>query len=58
MRTILCLVPSADDVLSKEILSRQRALEDCQVKVINLDEQLDYEQLLDALFDADSVQVW
>lgn len=49
---------SSEDPLTDMVVSAQQAQPDCSVQVFNLDEATDYEKLLDAIFEADSVQVW
>ena len=58
MRQVLCIVSSSEEALTKESISAQGAQPDCVVKVMELGDTADYEKLLDAILEADSVQVW
>lgn len=57
MRRILCIVTS-EDPLTDIVVSAQKAQPDCTIEVYQLSGSPDYEKLLDAIFAADSVQVW
>lgn len=58
MRRILCIVTPPGDPLTDRVISAQQAEPDCTVEVYHLGASPDYEKLLDAIFAADSVQVW
>jgi hypothetical protein len=58
MRRVLCLITTSADPLSETIISAQQTQPDCAVETFQLDSATDYEKLLDAIFAADSVQVW
>lgn len=59
MRQILHILTQSDDPLAAEMIARQRAITEHQVQVVDLTVTVpDYGQLLEAIFKADSVQVW
>jgi hypothetical protein len=58
MRRLLCIVTTPPDPFTETIISAQQAEPDCVVDKFELDSAADYEKLLDAIFAADSVQVW
>ena len=58
MRRVLCIMTTPADPLSESIISAQQAQPDCSLERFELDNATDYEKLLDAIFAADSVQVW
>jgi hypothetical protein len=58
MRRILCIVTSPEDPFTDRVVSAQQTQPDCLVEVYKLVRSPDYEKLLDAIFAADSVQVW
>jgi len=58
MRRILCIVTSSEDPFADRMVSAQQAQPDCLVEVYKLGRSPDYERLLDAIFAADSVQLW
>ena len=58
MRKVLCILTSNGDELSKAVVSAEKGLSDCSVETFELAApQPDYEQLLDAIASADSIQV-
>lgn len=57
MRRVLCIV-TLDDPLAKRVTEEEAKRADCSVEVLRLAENADYEQLMDRIFEADSVQVW
>ena len=58
MRKVLCILTSKGDELSKAVVSAEMGLSDCAVETFDLSvAKPDYEQLLDAISSADSVQV-
>jgi hypothetical protein len=58
MRRVLCILSSAEDDFGKEIVAAEETQPDCSVTVLNLERNVNYDQLLDAILEADSVQVW
>ncbi len=59
MRILLHILTKADDQLAADIISRQRSQSTCCVRVVDLTQpKPDYAALLEAIFQADSVQVW
>jgi hypothetical protein len=58
MRQVLCILTSPQDPFAKTVIAAEQAQPDCAVKVFELGDNLDYEELLDAILAADSVQVW
>jgi hypothetical protein len=58
MRRILCIVTSTHDPLTEEVIAGQQAQKDCSVEVVALGAKPDYEKVMDAILEADSVQVW
>lgn len=59
MRRILCIITSSGDELSKAIVMAQNGVADCAVETFDLSAaNPDYDELLDAIAAADSVQVW
>jgi hypothetical protein len=58
MRRVLCIITDPADPLSETVISAQQSQPDCAVETFRLDRAPDYEKLLDAIFAADSVQVW
>ena len=58
MRRLLCIITNPRDPLAETIVSAQQSHSDCSVERFQLDTTTDYEKLLDAVFAADSVQVW
>jgi hypothetical protein len=58
MRKIVCIL-TKDDVLARQTVTVQKQLADCVVEAIDLNvAEPDYEKLVEAIFAADSVQVW
>jgi hypothetical protein len=59
MRKVLCIMTSTGDELSKAVVAGEKALTDCAVETFDLSvPKPDYEQLLDAIAAAESVQVF
>jgi hypothetical protein len=58
MRRVLCILSSDEDALGKEVIEAEERQPDCSVKVLKLERNVNYDQLLDAVLEADSVQVW
>jgi hypothetical protein len=59
MRQILHIVTKTDDKLAKDIIAAQHKQGNCSVNVVDLTaKDPDYDQLLDEIFQADSIQVW
>ena len=59
MRQILIIITRKDDPLTAEMLRLQSRQPDCAVEVADLTvPEVDYEALLEQIFNADSVQVW
>jgi hypothetical protein len=58
MRRLLCIVTNPSDPLTESIVAAQQSQPDCAVEKFELNTSTDHEKLLDAIFAADSVQVW
>jgi hypothetical protein len=59
MRTILHILTRAEDVLSRDIIERQREFSDVQIDVVELtDAAPDYDALVEKIFAADSIEVF
>jgi hypothetical protein len=58
MRRVLCIVTTPGDSFAESIIAIEQSQPDCSVEKFQLDSATDYERLLDAIFAADSVQVW
>lgn len=59
MRAILHIVTRPDDALAAEVIAQQKQEIELAVRTVDLTKsQPDYDQLLDQIFNADSVQVW
>jgi len=58
MRRVLCVLSSPADALTKDVVATQEKQPDCSVTVLKLERNVNYDQLLDAILEADSVQVW
>jgi hypothetical protein len=58
MRKVLCILTSKGDDLSNAVVSAEKGLSDCAVATFDLAvPKPDYEELLEAIASADSVQV-
>jgi hypothetical protein len=59
MRKLLHILTKPADELAAELVARHQALAACSVRVVDLTQPVpNYQELLEALFEADSVQVW
>ena len=58
MRRILCIFSSQEDEFAKEVVAAEEKQPDCSVNVFKFKGNVNYDQLLDAILEADSVQVW
>jgi len=59
MRTILHILTHSPDPLATDIISAQRELDGLRVQVIDLTKgDPNYDEVLDGIFSADSVEVW
>jgi hypothetical protein len=58
MRTILHILTRAEDALARELVSKQQALPDTRVEIVELQDAPDYGALVEKVFAADSVEVW
>ena len=59
MRQILNILTEANRDLVSSVIDSQKAQKDVQVAVVDLASgDVDYDQLLDQIFAADSVEVW
>jgi len=58
MRRVLCIYSSPVDRLAEEVVVAEEKQPDCSVKVLRLEGDINYDELLDAILEADSVQVW
>ena len=57
MRRVLCIITS-EDSFTEKVISQQEEQPDCSVEVFRVGGSPDYEQLLERIFEAESVQVW
>ena len=59
MRTTLHILTSLDDTLARGVIDAQKQNPDSQVSLIDLTRSTpDYKKLLEAIFEAESIQVW
>lgn len=59
MRQLLHIVTKPDDVLARTMLENEQSLPNTRVDVIDLTKRNpDYNQLVEKIFTADSIQVW
>ena len=59
MSVVLHIITRTEDAFAHDIIARQRLRPECSVQVVDLSQgEPDYDQLLDAIFAADSIQVW
>lgn len=65
MRKILHILSEPDDVVAKQIIDEQKnavkseGLTNCRIEVVLLSEGFkNYEEIVEKIFEADSVQVW
>jgi hypothetical protein len=59
MRAILHILTGPEEELARELIERQRALPDTKVEIVVLtDGTPNYDELVEHIFSADSVQVW
>jgi len=59
MRTVLHILTQPADPLATAILARQQQEPDFTLQVVDLTRpEVDYSALVEAIFEADSVQVW
>ena len=59
MRTILHILTRPEEELARDLIERQRALPDTQVEVVALmDDPPNYDEVVERIFSADSVEVW
>jgi hypothetical protein len=58
MRRVLCILSSDEDGFAKELIAAEERQPDCTVTVLKLEPNVNYNELLDAVLEADSVQVW
>ena len=59
MRKVLHILTRETDADANEVVLRQRAMPDCELETVKLEDgQLDYSNLLQKIFTADSVAVW
>ena len=59
MRKVLHILTKENDTYADEVISRQRAMPDCELTTVDLAAgQPDYPNLLERIFTADSVAVW
>ena len=59
MPRVLFLLTNKDEPLAAEMLRRQAQEPDCQLDVVDLTApEVDYDALLEKIFNADSVQSW
>jgi hypothetical protein len=59
MRRVLHILTRPGDTLGPEIIARQKNGLEIQVEVVDLrTAQPDYKELLEKIFDADSIETW
>ncbi len=59
MRAILHILTHPTDEWSQQLIAAEQALPDCRIEVVDLTRpEPDYQDLLEKIFIADSVQVW
>jgi hypothetical protein len=59
MRTVLHILTRPQDAFAEDLIRRQRALPETRIVVIDLTgPDPDYGELLDRVFEADSIQSW
>ena len=59
MRTTLHILTSLDDALTRGVIDVQKQNPDSRVSLIDLTRSTpDYKKLLEAVFEAESIQVW
>jgi hypothetical protein len=59
MRTVLHILTRSPDPLADDIILAQRELGELRVQIVDLTKgDPDYDELLDGIFSADSVEVW
>ena len=59
MRTILHILTKPDDELAAKVIARQKTQSENQVEVVDLTVATpDYRELLQKIYQADSVQTW
>ena len=59
MKTALHLLSKRENDLGKQVIDLQRAEPDCHVEVADLQKsKVDYRELLEKIFTADSVHIW
>jgi hypothetical protein len=59
MRTILHILTRPEEDLNRELVAQQRTLPETTVEVVDLTKSApDYDALVEAIFGADSVEVW
>jgi hypothetical protein len=59
MRKILHLLTRSEDPLARDLIERQSCQQDISVEVADLTKPgVDYEAIVEKIFEADSLQVW
>jgi hypothetical protein len=59
MRKVLHILTKTDDELSRTVISLQQDVAEIELNLIDLTvPEPDYDSLLEAIFDADSIEVW
>ncbi len=59
MRTILHLLTRPADELTRELIARQRALTETKIEVLDMNSAApDYDDVVEKIFSADSIEVW
>jgi hypothetical protein len=59
MRCVLHILTRPDDTLGPEIIARQKSGLEVQVEVMDLrTARPDYKELLEKIFDSDSIETW
>jgi hypothetical protein len=57
MRTLLHLRTRPEDDLTRDLITRQRALPETTVKIMDLTKDADYDKVIEEVFAADSIHV-
>ncbi|HVR36721.1 MAG TPA: hypothetical protein VMS21_12810 [Methylomirabilota bacterium] len=59
MRRVLAILTRPEEGLTATLLHEMRAIRDIRLEMMDLNvEQPDYDRLLDAVFESDSIHVW
>jgi len=59
MPRVLHILTRPGDVLAQEVIARQREIHRNEIEIVDLTKpRLDYKELLEKIFGADSVETW